>query len=203
LVERIVDGSNPQESVTMWFPGDDLFTPAERRRGIPIGNQTSQFFANVFLDPLDHYIKDHLRRRGYVRYVDDFLIFSDDKAELRELQQQLAEFLAPLRLRLHPTKNVVFPVTEGIRFLGYRVFPTHKLLVKDNVHRFRRRVRQMQRPYSIGKIGPSTVRQRLMSWSGHAAQADTYRLRQKLFATISFQRAVAEKPRVARRVVQQ
>jgi len=188
LVGKIVDGSNPQEPVTTWFPGDNLFTPSERRRGIPIGNQTSQFFANIYLDPLDHFVKDRLRAKGYVRYVDDFLVFSDDKSELRNLRERIAEFLVCLRLQLHPTKNTIFPVTEGIRFLGYRVFPTHRLLVKDNVRRFRRRVRHMQRLFACREIDPDDVRQRLMSWSGHARQADTYLLRKRLFATMGFRR---------------
>src|SRR5262249_8261152 len=79
LVGQVIDGSNPQEEVLNPFPGDARFTPGERRRGIPIGNQTSQFFANVYLDPLDHFVKDRLGIQGYVRYVDDFLVFSDDK----------------------------------------------------------------------------------------------------------------------------
>jgi retron-type reverse transcriptase len=203
LAARIIDGSNPQESVTLWFRGDQLFTPSERRRGIPIGNQTSQFFANVYLDPLDHFVKDRLRMRGYVRYVDDFLVFARDKRELADVRVRLERFLVRLRLRLHPRKNTVFPVAEGIRFLGYRVFPTHRLVVKDNGRRFRRRVRKMQDQYAKRQIGPQDVRQRLMSWSGHAGQADTYPLRERLFAAIGFQRATAEKPRVARRVVQQ
>ena len=96
--------------------------------------------------------------------------------------------LSHLRLRLHPRKNTVFPVSEGIRFLGYRVFPTHRLLVKDNVRRLRRRVRRMQRQYANREIGLNEIRQRLMSWSGHARQADTYLLRKRLFATIGFRR---------------
>ena len=203
LVARNIDGSNPQEAVTMWFPGDDLFTPSERRRGIPIGNQTSQFFANVYLDPLDHFVKDRLRAGGYVRYVDDFLVFSNEKSELANMRAQIAEFLVGLRLRLHPTKNTILPATEGIRFLGYRVFPTHRLLVKENVRRFRRRARQMQRKYANHELQLCDVRQRLMSWAGHASQADTYLLRRRLFATIGFQRAPADKPGVAWGVVQQ
>jgi hypothetical protein len=115
----------------------------------------------------------------------------------------ITDFLPSLRMQLHPTKNTIFPVDQGIRFLGYRVFPTHRLLVKDNVRRFRRRVRCMQQDYSRWAIGPAEIRQRLMSWSGHAAQADTFRLRERLFATISFQRATTHKPGVAWRVVQQ
>ena len=79
LAGLIIDHANPQERVLQWFPGDDLFTPLERQRGLPIGNQTSQFFANVYLDALDHFVKDRLRVPGYVRYCDDFLAFSDDK----------------------------------------------------------------------------------------------------------------------------
>jgi len=192
LVEAIIDSSNPQEEVFHYFPGDDLFTHGERRRGIPIGNQTSQFFANVYLDPLDHFVKEHLRFKGYVRYVDDFLLFSDDKRKLAETRAQIGQFLTTLRLKLHPRKDTIFPVKEGIRFLGYRVFPTHRFLVKENVWRFLRRVRRMQEDYRDGKTTLLEIKQRLMSWSGHARQADTHRLRTYLFDTISFQRATAE-----------
>jgi hypothetical protein len=124
--------------------------------------------------------------------VDDFLVFSNDKRDLAETQHAIAKFLIRLRLRLHPRKNVVFPVSQGIRFLGYRVFRTHRLLVKQNVRRFRRRARKMQKEYAAGLISPDKIRQRLMSWSGHARQANTYRLRCRLFRTITFQRAAAE-----------
>lgn len=192
LVSKLVAHSNPQEATFANFPGDDLFTSTERRHGIPIGNQTSQFFANVYLDPLDHFIKDRLRIKGYVRYVDDFLVFSNDKRQLHQIRCSICEFLEKLRLKLHPQKSVILPVDQGIRFLGYRVFPTHRLLVKDNVRRFRRRVRKMEEEYACGTMTLEEVRQRLMSWSGHAAQADTCVLRSRLFANMRFQRAKAE-----------
>ena len=129
LVTLIIDHSNPQQPVLMWFPGDDLFTPTERRRGLPLGNQTSQFFANVYLDPLDHFVTDRLGL-SYVRYVDDFLVFADDKRRLRSVRDQVSGFLEQFRLRIHPDKSVVFPTRDGIRFLGYRVFPTHRLLAR-------------------------------------------------------------------------
>ena len=88
LVGLIIDHSNPQDPVLMWFPGDDLFTPTERRRGLPLGNQTSQFFANVYLDPLDHFVCDRLGS-SYVRYVDDFLVFADDKRRLHEVRVEI------------------------------------------------------------------------------------------------------------------
>ena len=189
LVGQIIDGSNPQEVIQHCFPDDNLFTSLERRRGIPIGNQTSQFFANVYLDPLDHFIKDRLGIKGYVRYVDDFLVFSDDKKYLAEVREQIRCFLVSLRLRLHPKKNVISPVKNGIRFLGFRVFPTHRLLPKDNVRRFRRRIRAMQECYASGDISLPEIQQRMMSWSGHASQASTYHLRCSLFAAMLFRRA--------------
>lgn len=192
LVNRVIDHSNPQEEVLNYFPGDDLFTPAERRRGIPIGNQTSQFFANVYLDPLDHFVKDRLGMKGYVRYVDDFLVFADDKGQLAAVRDEIEACLVPLRLRLHPAKTVIFPVRDGIRFLGYRVFPTHRLLPKENVRRFRRRVRAMQADHAAGRLPWAAVVQRLTSWDGHARQANTYRLRGRLYDTILSQRATTE-----------
>ena len=188
LVDQIIDGSNPQEEMQHCFPGDTLFTSLERRRGIPIGNQTSQFFANVYLDPLDHFVKDRLGIKGYVRYVDDFLVFSDDKKYLAEVREQIRCFLVSLRLRFHPKKNVISAVKNGIRFLGFRVFPTHRLLPKVNVRRFRRRIRDMQQSFTTGEISLPEIQQRMMSWSGHASQADTYRLRCSLFAAMLFRR---------------
>jgi retron-type reverse transcriptase len=203
LTKLIINNSNPQEAVLEWFPGDSLFTPGERRRGIPIGNQTSQFFSNVYLDTLDHFVKEQLRIKGFVRYVDDFLLFSDDKRELAAAREQIIQLLAGLRLKLHPRKNTILPVKDGFRFLGYRVFQTHRLLAKNNVWRFLRRVRKMQKDYSNGRATLPEIRQRLMSWVGHAQQADTHRLRRHLFGRIRFQRAAADSPCVAWRGVQQ
>lgn len=84
LAGRVIDHSNEQEPVIEWFPGDHLFTYDERGHRLPIGNQTSQFFGNVYLDALDHFLKDRLAVRGYVRYVDDFVLFGALKQELHD-----------------------------------------------------------------------------------------------------------------------
>jgi retron-type reverse transcriptase len=202
LVDLIIDHSNPQEPVLMWFPGDDLLTPTERRRGLPLGNQTSQFFANVYLDPLDHFVTDRLGL-SYVRYVDDFLVFADDKRRLHEVRDQISEFLQHLRVRIHENKSVAFPCNQGIPFLGYRVFPTHRLLAKSNVRRFRRRLRTMQRDFAEGRHTFDLIRPRTMSWIGHAIHANTYRLRADLFRRMTFQRATTKSPSPSGRDVQQ
>lgn len=192
LVDRIIDGSNPQEPVSAWFPGDDLFTASERRRGLPIGNQTSQFFANVYLNPFDHFVKETLGARWYIRYVDDFVIFSDDKQWLDEVRQRCREYLATLRLKMHPRKSTISRVADGTRFLGFRVFPDHRLLVRENTTRVRRRLRRMQAEYARGALSGKEIRQRLMSWIGHARHADSYRLRTRLLQGTAFVRPKAE-----------
>jgi retron-type reverse transcriptase len=170
LVDAIIDGSNAQETVLDYFPGDDLFTPGERRQGLPIGNLTSQFFANVYLNPLDHFVKEVLRCLAYLRYVDDFALFAHCKADLHAWQRRIAAFLAEYRLKLHPTHCYIFPARLGWRFLGQRVFRTHRLLAAENVRRFKRRLRHWQ------AAPPENLEQRLASWRGHAEQADTYHL---------------------------
>jgi retron-type reverse transcriptase len=202
LVSLIIAHSNPQDPVLMWFPGDDLFTPTERRRGLPLGNQTSQFFANVYLDPLDHFVTD-LLGLSYVRYVDDFLAFADDKLRLHEAKRAIEHFLESLRLQIHQDKSVVFPCDQGIRFLGYRVFPKHKLLAHENVQRFRRRMRWMQREFARGRIGFDAIRPRIMSWIDHARHADTYRPRTDIFRRMTFQRAATKPSSASGRDVQQ
>jgi retron-type reverse transcriptase len=188
LVGRLLDHSNPQEPAVAWFAGDDLFTPAQRRRGLPIGNQTSQFLANVYLNPFDHFVKEQLRAPAYVRYVDDFVLLHHDKQWLREALQACREFLVSLRLRLHPHKCVISRVADGTRFLGYRVFPDHRLLARENVQRMRCRLKRLQAAFAAGRLDAPAIRQRLQSWIGHAQHADTFRLRQRLFAEAPFVR---------------
>ena len=180
LTSLLLAHSNEQEAVGGVFPGDDLFTQQERRRGIPIGNQTSQFFANVLRNGLDHFIKEELGCRYYVRYADDFVILDNDKRRLAEIRDAVESFLLQLRLWLHPRKRVISRVCDGIRFLGFRVWPGHRTLAQPNVLRFRRRLRWMQREARAGRLPFAAVTRRIRAWLGHASQADTWRLRNRL-----------------------
>ncbi len=191
LIDRIIDSSNPQDPVLRWYPGDDLLTPSERRRGMPIGNQTSQFFANVFLNPFDHFVTETLRVPGYVRYCDDFAIFSDDKAWLNHIREQCRHFLRGLRLTLHPDKSAISRVNDGCRFLGYRVFPDHRRLPRPHLVKFRRRLVAMQRGFATGEIDFGSIRRRLVSWIGHALHANTAQLRADILGDTIFARTAA------------
>ena len=117
----------------------DLFEPCERRRGLPIGNLTSQWFANWYLTGLDHYLTSCLGLRAYVRYCDDFVLLGNDRTTLSDALLAVQDRLSDIRLRLKRADVSVTPVQAGLTFVGYRIWPTHRLVRKDNVRRFRRR----------------------------------------------------------------
>lgn len=188
LFEAIIDGAPPGEPRLEYFPGDDLFTPIERRTGIPIGNLTSQFLANLYLDRFDHFMEARSGIRGYLRYVDDMVVLADDKGLLWDIRDRAAHFLESLRLRLHPNKVHVFRVVDGIDLLGYRVWPDRVLIRNDNGHRFSRRLRTLARLYAEGRLRLDGVDSRIQSWIGHAAHADTHALRRRIFHGVVFSR---------------
>ena len=189
LCERIIDGSNQQEQVVQYFPEDELFTPLIRRRGIPIGNLTSQFFANVYLDALDHFVKDQLRIKRYLRYVDDFCCFDDDKQLLTDLRAAIVEFLLDLRLRLNERKSRLRQVKEGVEFLGFVVFPDQMRLNQTAIRRQRRRMRQLQQAYTEGDLDWPDVKASLQAWNAHTEHGTTWRLRNDVFGKAAFVRS--------------
>ena len=189
LLDLIVDSSNPQEYVHEYFEGDDLLTALNRRRGIPIGNLTSQFFANIYLNGFDHFVKEDLRCRYYIRYMDDFVVLEKDKARLHQVKAEIEDYLAGFRLKLHVHKCQIFPVKDGTDFLGYQVFPTHRRLRPSSVRRARRRLQGLREDYDNGKISWADVNHSVQSWLGHVKHADTYGLRRAIFSQTVFRRS--------------
>jgi len=188
LIDTIIDNSNEQAPVIDHFPGDQLLTPLQRRRGLPIGNLTSQFFANVYLNGLDHFIKEQLKIKNYVRYVDDFALFSDDHQKLTLVRSAIEDYLAGIRLKIHPIKSKLFETKQGANFLGFRILPNQIRVRTENLRRARRRLRRLQTDYNQGKISAQEVYQSLQSWVAHLEQGDTWRLREKIFADLVFSR---------------
>jgi len=188
LLDVIIDGSPRPGQPADYFDGDDLLTPLERRRGIPIGNLTSQFFANLYLNGLDHFVKQQLGAPAYLRYVDDMILLSDDKPTLWHWRGAIADYLAGLRLRLHPRKCHLTPVHCGLDVLGYRVWPHRRQLRNDNGHRFARRLKSMARAWGQGKYQLADFRPGIASWIGHARHGDTDGLRRAIFNQIRFVR---------------
>ncbi len=185
LIDRILNsgaGILANETPQVYFPGDDLFA-LNRPRGLPIGNLTSQFWANVYLHELDKFVKHRLRCPAYLRYMDDFVLFTDDKVQLQAWKAAINTFLADhLRLVLHPKKSVVFPSKVGLDFCGFRLYPTHRRLRRSAIRRFLARFRRQRRAYHQNELSLADWSISVQCWLAHAAHGDTWRLCQRLFA---------------------
>jgi RNA-directed DNA polymerase len=179
LVDRILasgQGVLSAEYDMVYFPGDDLLA-ANRPRGLPIGNLTSQWWSNCCLNPLDHFVRRELGCPAYQRYVDDFLLFGNDKKELMKWRDGIIKRLERLRLTLHTGSAHPHPVTIGVPFLGFILFPDHRRLKPRKGYAFRRKFRHL-----IKTSNSQIVCASLQSWLNHAKYGDTYRLRQKMLA---------------------
>lgn len=171
LLDRIVDRGESPEPFRAYFPGDDLFRPWERRQGLPIGNLTSQIWANLYLDCFDHWAKQGLGARGYLRFVDDFILLHDDKRILQEWLERVGERLAALRLLAHPRKSVIRPTSEGVAFLGYMIWPERIRVRGETVRRYRRRLRRRRR----ADDPPEALERSVAAWRGHVELAGAWR----------------------------
>ena len=177
----------------VWFPGDDPSTPARcvlpgragsgqgllaanRPRGLPIGNLTSQFWANVYLNSFDHFVKRELKCPAYLRYVDDFLLFGDDLDQLYEWRAEIIRKMAELRLTIHEKRAQVFPVKSGIPFLGFRVFPGHRRVKSRKVIAYRRKLKQVL----AGDITYADLTSSVQGWVNHVRYADSWGLRRNM-----------------------
>ena len=152
-------------------------------KGVPIGNLTSQYCANLYLGVLDHFVKERLRLKGYVRYMDDFLVFTDDKPLLHTTLATIRAFLRDtLLLDLKDEVVRLAPVTQGVSFVGFRIFPGLVRLDRRKWARFRQQVRVLEAQYARGMIAEETLAQAVASMIGHVKHADTLTARRQVFA---------------------
>jgi len=166
--------------------------------GLPIGNLTSQFFANVYLDNLDQFIKRGLKAKYYFRYVDDLVLLSDDLNELKKWRGEIGQFLGEkLKLRLHPDKDKYGLVSQGIDFIGYIIKPNYVLSrkrvvdnLKTKLHYFNQglllvsnnqKVETLPLKTPSGKEEIRKVTAMINSYYGHFRHANCYRLRKSLW----------------------
>ena len=157
-----------------WFDGDDLFA-ASRPRGLPIGNLTSQFWANCYLNPFDHFVKRELRCHAYLRFVDDFVLFANDKRTLNEWRAAIVARLAKLRLTIHA--GAAKPVTEGTQFLGFMVFSERRRLLRRKAIHFGRVFRAQMQAYTQHQLDLAAMTASVQGWVNHVRYANTTGLR--------------------------
>ena len=160
--------------------------------GIPLGSSVSCLLANLYLDPFDHWVKDDLGWKCYLRYADDMLFLHREQDALTELQPRLAARLAEaFALALNDRKTEVRRTGSGVDFLGYRLFYHHRLLRRKNMGKARRRLERLARAYAAGKVDAADIRRSLVGWLGYARFADTYNFRRRLFAGFRLRRGAA------------
>ena len=153
---------------------DEIIDSIEGNTNVPIGNYLSQWFGNLYLNELDMLIKHHYHFKAYLRYCDDFLLFSDDKEELHKIAAELKVFLAD-KLKLKMSKCDVFPTTRGVDFLGYRHFPQGYILVrKATAKRMKKRMRGVLWNYKHHKITKIQALSQIASTEGWLKHANTY-----------------------------
>jgi len=177
----------------VYFPGDDLLA-ATRPRGLPIGNLTSQWWANSYLNSFDQFVKRSLGCRGYLRYVDDMLLFGDDKTELWAWREAIIARLAQLRLTIHVERSHPQPVTEGIPFLGFIVFPAHRRLKRRKGIAFERKLKRL-----VTNADQTRIRASVEGWVNHVRYGDTFGLRCDVLARqglLAFQRHDKQIPKI-------
>ena len=157
------------------------YSTNQRRIGLPLGNVTSQLFANVYLHELDQFIKHNLQQKYYLRYCDDFIVVAHEKTQLTALIEPIQTFLAQtLRLTLHPKKIILSNMHQGIDFLGYVLFLHHRLLRTRTKRRMKRRLKEQYTAYLQHKIDPNHMDQCLQSYLGILSHANSHYLAQSL-----------------------
>lgn len=172
LINEIIDSANQLSGISVY----------KKTKGLPIGNLTSQFFANLYLNELDFYVKFRLGSRYYLRYMDDFLLFSDDKGYLKEARSLIREFLAnKLGLKMHEEKSKVYDVNSGVKFLGFRLYKSHRRLASANSRRFNKRLTIFSKLLDKKKITYRQVIDSLRCWVNHSQYAKTGGLRLSLW----------------------
>lgn len=156
-----------------------------RDKGMPIGNLTSQLFANIYLNELDYFVKHGLKAKFYIRYMDDFIIFHKSEPVLYRHKRRIGEFLKTIKLEMHEEKSRVYPLHKGAGFLGYRIFYNYKLLKKSNIRTIYNRIEKFKTNYDEKLVSREKIMESLESWMSYARYANTLKLRRNLMKMLN------------------
>jgi RNA-directed DNA polymerase len=157
-----------------------------KEKGMPLGNLTSQFFSNLYLNDLDQFVKHNLKAKCYIRYVDDFVILNESKELLEKFKIKIDKFLREkLKLELHPSKSHVLKLNNGINFLGFRIFYHHKLLRKSNIKNFQRKFNNLRILFDEEIVSREKALESLEGWLTYCSHANTFKYRKELIRTFN------------------
>ena len=175
----------------IWLIRKILANSSSQSKGMALGNLTSQFFANVYLNEFDWFVKTKLKAKYYIRYVDDFVIFETDKKKLEFYKEEINLFLkSKLKIQLHQDKSNILSLGRTINFLGFRVFNYHKMLKKSNIRKMKKKLKLLMQEYKSHEINYDAVYDFLEGWIAYAKNANTYNLRKNI--TDEFERIFSQ-----------
>lgn len=144
-------------------------------KGIPLGNATSQLFANIYLNELDNYCKRKLKIKFYVRYMDDVVAIIDGKENAKNVMNEMVAYVnAHLNLTASIKKTKIFPLAQGVNAFGYKVYTTHRLLRNDSKKKIKRKMKKMKRLIVEGRLEKEKAEQIFNSWYGHSKHANSF-----------------------------
>ena len=148
---------------------------------MPIGNLTSQLFANIYMNKLDQFVKHTLRVKYYARYTDDFVIVSEDRKYLESLIPKISKFLhTQLTLSLHPNKVFIRKYRQGVDFLGYVALPRHIRVRQNTERRIFKKLRERVKGFKTGSVTKISLFSSLKSYLGVLSHADAHEVAQEL-----------------------
>lgn len=174
LINRKIKDRKLLDVIRRIVKNNDVSRRVTSGKGLPIGNLTSQFFANVYLNRLDHFIKETLRLQHYVRYMDDLVVFSNNKAQLKETLQGMTTFLKQsLELELKSSGTLINTRMHGLSFLGMRIFPGLVRIKNENLHRIRKKIKRKEIEFQQGLITEDHLAQSLQSYAGYVCFTDS------------------------------
>ena len=158
-----------------------------RKKGLPLGNQTSQWFALYYLDSMDRLIKEKMRIKHYVRYMDDGILVHESKEYLKEVLARMETKAKELRLEFNE-KTQILPISEGVDFLGFRFYLTDtgkviRRLRTSNKRRWKRRLKKYKEEYRAGDKSLEEITRSVASYNGHLAHGHTWKLRKKVMGS--------------------
>ena len=156
----------------------------EMDKNIPIGNYTSQYFANIYLSILDRYVKEVLKVRYYVRYMDDMVILLSTKEECRIVMGKIKNFLGmELKLELN-SKSRYYPSEMGVNFCGYRIYDGYRLIRNSSKRKIKKRIKKWKKDKNMGCLDRKKMMLSFNSWSSHVRHANSYRIYKKMYGEI-------------------
>jgi len=174
-----------KDEKVIWLIAKVLKNFDDKKKGMPLGNMTSQFFANLYLNDLDQFVKRKLKMRYYIRYVDDFIILHESKEVLKNCRDKIEKYLKNLRLELHPDKSKIYSLYKGVDFLGFKTFYYHRIARKRNIKGFKKKLITLKIKHKEGSINYNKFMESVCGWFAYVMWGNTYKLRKNIIKNIN------------------